>query len=65
MTYTETDTSVSDEEVESQINSTLTAHATPEQIKDRAVEDGDTVNIDYEGKIDGETFEGVQPPVHH
>ena len=58
LTYTETDTSVSDEEVESQINSTLTAHATPEQIKDRAVEDGDTVNIDYEGKIDGETFEG-------
>ena len=44
--------------MESQINSTLTAHATPEQIKDRAVEDGDTVNIDYEGKIDGETFEG-------
>ena len=34
LTYTETDTSVSDEEVESQINSTLTAHATPEQIKD-------------------------------
>ena len=58
LTYTETDISVSDEEVESQINSTLTAHATPEQIKDRAVEEGDTVNIDYEGKIDGETFEG-------
>ena len=32
LTYTETDISVSDEEVESQINSTLTAHATPEQI---------------------------------
>ena len=58
LTYTETDTSVSDEEVEAQINSTLTAHATPEQITDRAVEDGDTVNIDYEGKIDGETFDG-------
>lgn len=58
LTYTETDTSVSDEEVESQINSTLTAHATSEQIKDRAVEDGDTVNIDYEGKINGETFDG-------
>ena len=58
LTYTETDTSVSDEEVESQINSTLTAHATSEQIKDRAVEDGDTVNIDYEGKLNGETFDG-------
>ena len=57
LTYTETDTSVSDEEVESQINSTLTAHATPEQIKDRAVEDGDTVNID--GFEDG--LIGVKP----
>ena len=58
LTYTETDVSVSDDEVESQINSTLTAHATAEQITDRAVEDGDTVNIDFEGKIDGKTFEG-------
>ena len=58
LTYTETDVSVSDDEVESQINSTLTAHATAEQITDRAVEDGDTVNIDFEGKIDGETFDG-------
>ena len=58
LTYTETDISVSDDEVESQINSTLTAHATAEQITDRAVEDGDTVNIDFEGKIDGKTFDG-------
>ena len=58
LTYTETDVSVSDDEVESQINSTLTAHATAEQITNRAVEDGDTVNIDFEGKIDGKTFDG-------
>lgn len=58
LTYTETDVSVSDDEVESQINSTLTAHATAEQITDRAVDDGDTVNIDFEGKIDGKTFDG-------
>lgn len=58
VTYTETDVSVSDDEVESQINSTLTAHATAEQITDRAVKDGDTVNIDFEGKIDGKTFDG-------
>ena len=58
LTYTETDVSVSDDEVESQINSTLTAHATAKQITDRAVEDGDTVNIDFEGKIDGKTFDG-------
>ena len=39
LTYTKTDVSVSDDEVESQINSTITAHATAEQITDRAVED--------------------------
>ena len=30
----------------------------PIQITDRAVEDGDLVNIDYEGKLDGVAFEG-------
>jgi trigger factor len=28
------------------------------QVTDRAVEDGDTVNIDYVGKVDGEEFDG-------
>lgn len=31
---------------------------TTQEVTDRAVQDGDTVSIDYEGKIDGETFEG-------
>ena len=30
----------------------------PVKITDRAVEDGDTVNMDYEGKLDGVAFEG-------
>lgn len=34
------------------------AYATTEEITDRAVETGDTVNIDYTGYIDGETFDG-------
>ena len=29
-----------------------------EKVTDRPVENGDTVNIDFEGKIDGEVFEG-------
>lgn len=34
------------------------AHAETEEVTGRPVEDGDTVNIDYTGYIDGETFEG-------
>ena len=58
LTYTIADTDVSDEEVDEEIQYTLTSYAQPEQITDRAAEDGDTVNIDFEGKMDGETFQG-------
>lgn len=57
-TYTIVDTTVTDEEVEEDIQSTLTAYAYPEEITDRTVEDGDVVNIDYEGLLDGEAFTG-------
>ncbi len=57
LTYTIVDTTVSDQEVTDTINQQLQASATVEQIKDRAVADKDTVNIDYEGKIDGKTFD--------
>ncbi len=33
-------------------------YSTTEEITDRAVKDGDIVNIDYVGKIDGKEFEG-------
>ena len=36
----------------------LSLYAPAEQITDRAVEDGDAVNIDYVGYMDGEAFEG-------
>lgn len=58
LTYTLVDTSVTDEEVESNIENTLMSKSSREQITDRAVEDGDTVNIDYEGLLDGEAFTG-------
>lgn len=51
------ETEVSDEDVQSEIDSVLSDHTEKSQIKDRAVQDGDTVNIDYVGRIDGVEFE--------
>lgn len=50
----------SDEDVQSQIDKTLSSYATTNQItdSDRLIEDGDTVNIDYVGSVDGVEFEG-------
>ncbi|MCI6639785.1 MAG: FKBP-type peptidyl-prolyl cis-trans isomerase [Pygmaiobacter massiliensis] len=48
----------SDEDVQTQIDYILQQYATTEQETERAVEDGDTLNIDYVGKIDGEEFDG-------
>ena len=48
----------SDDDVQSQISSLISNYATTEQVTDRAVEDGDTVNIDYVGSIDGVEFDG-------
>ena len=49
---------VSDETVQAEINSILSGYASYEFITDRAVADGDTVNIDYVGSIDGVEFNG-------
>lgn len=49
---------VTDDMVESTVNSSLSAAATSEAITDRAAQDGDTVNIDYKGSVDGVEFEG-------
>ncbi len=50
----------SDETVQSQIDKTLSSYATTNQItdSDRLIEDGDTVNIDYVGSVDGVEFDG-------
>ena len=52
------DISASDDEVQAQIDALMASYQTTKEIKDRAVKDGDTVNIDYSGKIDGKEFEG-------
>ena len=58
LTYTIADTSVTEEEIDTEIGYKLKEYEAPEQITDRAAEDGDTVNIDFEGKMDGEAFNG-------
>ena len=56
--YDKISVSVTDEEVEEEIQNRLESHATTEDSETGTVEDGDTVTIAYEGKVDGETFEG-------
>ena len=65
LTYTETDTSVSDEEVESQINSTLTAHATPEQIKTEPLKTVIQSILTMKARLMVRLLKAVQPQVHH
>ena len=51
---------VTDEDVQSYIDDALTTAGYGEttDVTDRAVKEGDTVNIDYEGKLNGAAFEG-------
>ena len=52
--------SVTDEDVEEQLNSIFSSNPPMTEVTDRAVQDGDTVNIDYVGKYadSGEAFDG-------
>ncbi len=54
--YTMASEEVTEEEIEDNVQSFLSGF--PEKITDRAVESGDTANIDFEGKKDGVAFEG-------
>lgn len=56
--YTKQDTEVTEEEVQAQITQLLAQHPVVEEITDRAVENGDIVNIDFVGKKDGVAFDG-------
>ncbi len=49
---------VTDEDVDQAIQDELAANATEEEVKDRAVQKDDIVNIDYEGLKDGVAFDG-------
>lgn len=49
---------VTDDQIEEQITQIMDQYKTSNQITDVAVKDGDTVNIDYVGSVDGKEFEG-------
>lgn len=55
VTVEKTIQSVTDEDVQNEIDNALANY--PVEV-DRAAKEGDTVNIDYVGKIDGEEFDG-------
>ncbi len=57
ITYTPMSVEVTDEDVDAEVQSLLEAYPTMTSV-DRAAELGDTVNIDYVGKLDGEAFDG-------
>lgn len=56
LTLTRTVSTITDQDVEDQVTSNLASN--PVEMAEGIVQDGDTANIDYVGKIDGEEFEG-------
>ena len=46
------------EDVQAQIDNLLSQHSTTQDVTNRAAADGDTVNIDYAGTVDGVAFTG-------
>lgn len=56
--YEKTEVKVSESEIQAEIDSRLEAAAETVSVEEGTVEDGDTINVAFEGKIDGETFEG-------
>lgn len=57
LTATSSEFVFTDEDLQSQIAMILSDNAETVEVTDRAVQNGDTVNIDYTGYMDGEAFE--------
>ena len=47
-----------EQDVQDRIDSLLSQYSTSQTVTDRAAENGDTVNIDYSGSVDGVAFSG-------
>lgn len=58
VTVTKVDTTVSDEEVDAALERERNNNARVVTAEDKAIENGDTAVIDYEGSVDGVPFEG-------
>lgn len=56
--YEKISVSVSAKEVKEEINKRCEQKATTEKAETGMVKNGDTINVSFEGKIDGKTFEG-------
>lgn len=54
----EVDTSVTQDDIDGAIMNLLSENTTVKKIKKGKVKEGDTVNIDFTGKMDGKEFEG-------
>ena len=52
------DTAVTDEEVEEELKKEQEKNASMKEVTDRAVKDGDQINLNFEGFVDGVAFEG-------
>ncbi len=52
------DLDVTDEEIDAEIDKQRNMNARSIDVTDRAVQDGDTVNLDFEGFVDGVAFQG-------
>ena len=55
---TKADTEVTDADIDAKIEEERKNNARKIEVTDRAVEDGDTVDIDFDGYVDGEQFDG-------
>lgn len=55
--YTREVAEVTDDQVQSQVDSFVSGLEEKTEVTDRAVEDGDVVNIDFVGTMDGEAFD--------
>ena len=58
MTIDRIKTTVTDDDVQEEVQNDLYANADYTEVTDRVAQNGDTVNIDYTGKIDGAEFDG-------
>ena len=58
LTYTKEEIKVTKKDIKAEIDNRLAAKATTKDSKKGEVKDGDNVNISYEGKIGGKTFDG-------
>lgn len=64
VTVTKIDTTVTDEEVDETVERERNNNARTITVEDRAIKEGDTAVIDYEGFVDGVAFEGGKGENH-